>query len=110
MSRKYALPFATLASVQNAGGGAYTWDATISLAIMPSLPAPVKHDCRWGVPKCEASPSVRRRNAPDATGRLMSFTVEGEEAGCFREVAGVSIVDAGSSFAVDTLTVDSRVA
>ena len=43
MSRKYAPPFATLASVQNAGG-AYTWDATISLAITPSLPVPVKHD------------------------------------------------------------------
>ena len=34
VSRKYAPPFATLASVQNAGG-AYTRDATISLAIMP---------------------------------------------------------------------------
>ena len=36
VSRKYAPPFATLASVQNAGG-AYTRDATISLAITPSL-------------------------------------------------------------------------
>ena len=35
VSRKYAPPFATLASVQNAGGGAYTRDATISLAITP---------------------------------------------------------------------------
>ena len=34
VSRKYAPPFATLASVQNAGG-AYTRDATISLAITP---------------------------------------------------------------------------
>ena len=46
MSRKYTLHFATLALVQNAGGGswggAYTQDATISLAITPSLP--VKHD------------------------------------------------------------------
>ena len=42
MSRKYAPPpFAILALVQNAEG-AYTWDATISLAIMPSLL--VKHD------------------------------------------------------------------
>ena len=39
--RKYAPPFATLALVQNAEG-AYTRDATISLAITPSLP--VKHD------------------------------------------------------------------
>ena len=32
-------PFATLALVQNTGGGgAYTRDATISLPIMPSLP------------------------------------------------------------------------
>ena len=36
-------PFATLASVQNAGG-AYTRDATISLAITPPLPVPIKHD------------------------------------------------------------------
>ena len=51
VSRKYAPPFATLASVQNAGGGAYTRNATISLAITPSLS--IKHDsiviCRWGV-------------------------------------------------------------
>ena len=39
VSRKYAppSPFATLALVQNVGG-AYTQDATISLAITPSLP------------------------------------------------------------------------
>ena len=43
MSRKYAPPFATLASVQNAGG-ACTRDATISLAITPPLPIPIKHD------------------------------------------------------------------
>ena len=36
VSRKYGPPFATLALVQNTGG-AYTWDATISLAITPSL-------------------------------------------------------------------------
>ena len=43
VSRKYVPPFATLASVQNAGG-ACTWDATISLAITPPLPVPIKHD------------------------------------------------------------------
>ena len=64
-------PFATLALVQNAGG-AYTWDATISLVIMPSLPT--KHDsiviCRWGVEvKREASPNARQRDAPNARGR-----------------------------------------
>ena len=37
VSRKYAPPFATLASVQNAGG-AYTRDATISLVITPPSP------------------------------------------------------------------------
>ena len=91
MSRKYAPPFVTLASVQNAGG-AYARDAMISLAITPSLPVPVKHDLivggRWG-------PSGMRRDAPDATGRLTSF--RGEEAGRFGEVAGLSIVDAGGS-------------
>ena len=36
VSRKYAPPFATLALVQSAGG-AYTRDATFSLAITPPL-------------------------------------------------------------------------
>ena len=44
VSRKYAPPFATLASVQNAGGGACMRDATISLAIRPPLPVQIKHD------------------------------------------------------------------
>ena len=35
MSCKYVPPFATLALVQSAGGGAYTRDATFSLAITP---------------------------------------------------------------------------
>ena len=77
--RKYTSPFAILALVQNAGGGggggAYTRDVTISLAITPSLPVPVKHDLivggGWG-------PSARRTDAPDATGRLTSFSVEGQ--------------------------------
>ena len=43
--------------------------------------------------KCKASPSARWRDAPDATGRLKSFNVEGH----FRKVAGVSIVDVGGS-------------
>ena len=41
MSRKYAPPFATLASVQSAGGEAYMQDATFSLAIMSSLLVPL---------------------------------------------------------------------
>ena len=32
---------------------------------------------------------------PDTSGRLTSFSFEGEEAGHFREVAGVSTVDVG---------------
>jgi len=71
VSRKYAPPFAILALVQNAGEGAYTWDATISLAITPSLP--VKHNLivngKWG-------PSARRTDALDASGRLTNLSVE----------------------------------
>ena len=55
VSRKYAPPFATLALVQNVGG-AYTRDATISLAITPSLP--IKHDSLGGE---GGRPSTRRR-------------------------------------------------
>ena len=42
-----------------------------------------------------------------------ALALRGEEAGRFREVAGMSIVDVGagqSVYTVDTLTVDSRVA
>ena len=54
---------------------------TISLAITPSLP--VKHNLTvgggegggWG--PSEASPSARQRDASDASGRQMSFSVEG---------------------------------
>ena len=82
MSRKYAPPFCNLSlSAKRSeggggggGGGAYAWDATISFAITPSLPVPVKHDLTvgglWG-------PSAKPRDAPDATGRLTSFSVEG---------------------------------
>ena len=48
-------------------------DATISLAITPSLL--VKHDLivgeGWG-------PSARQRDSPNITGRLMSFSVDGQ--------------------------------
>ena len=43
VSGKYGPPFATLASVQNAGV-AYMRDTSISLAITPPLPVPIKHD------------------------------------------------------------------
>ena len=67
MSRKYAPPFTILPLVQNAGG-AYTRDATISLAITPSLPVLIVGG-GWG-------PSARRSDAPDASGMLTSFSVE----------------------------------
>ena len=75
-------PFCNLSLSTKRRGGAYTRDATISPAITPSLP--IKHDsiviCRWGVEaKREASPNARRRDAPDASGRLTSFSVEGRE-------------------------------
>ena len=73
VSRKYASPFATLALAQNVGG-AYTRDATISLAI--TLSFPIKHDSIFIVGG-GWRPSARRRNAPNASGRLTSFSVEG---------------------------------
>ena len=78
MSHKYAPPFATLALVQSTGG-AYTRDATFSLAITPPLDREMFSssvidntvllyyvsiiDARW-------------RDATDASGRLASFRVE----------------------------------
>ena len=47
-------------------------DATISLTITPSLL--VKHDLIVGG---EWRPSARQRDAPDTSGRLTSFSVEG---------------------------------
>ena len=69
VSCKYASPFATLASVQNTGGGLYTGCGDFSRDYAP-LPVPVKHDLpvAGGVKaKREASPSARQRDAPDAT-------------------------------------------
>ena len=49
-------------------------DMTISLVITHSFPVPVKHDLivsgGWG-------PNARWRDAPDASGRLESFSVKG---------------------------------
>ena len=92
MSHKYTPPFGnlSLSTKRRGGGGAYTQDATISLAIMPSLPGmkSLSVGGGWG-------PSARQRNAPNASRRLTSFSVEGEGGGRFSEVAGASIVDAG---------------
>ena len=89
MSRKYPPPLQSYSLSINVEG-AYTQDATIPLAITPSLP--VKDDLivggGWG-------PSARWRDAPDTSERVTSFSVEGEGGGHFRKVAGMSIVDAG---------------
>ena len=60
----------------------------------------------------ERARSARRRAVPDASCKRRASVVRGEEAGLFREVAGVSIVAAACPrSAVDTSssTVDSRV-
>ena len=66
VSRKYAPPFATLASVQNAGG-AYTRDVPISLAITPPppppppiLPVPIKNDLIVGGDEGQARGIAKR--------------------------------------------------
>ena len=68
--------------------------------------------CRWGVgAKREASPSARRRDAPDATGRLTSFSVEGWGSRALsRSSWRVHRWCGRFAFTVDTFTVDSRVA
>ena len=77
VSRKYAPPppFVTLASVQNAGGAYTRRDATISLAITPSLPVQAKHDLIVGGGWGQARGGEM---FPDATGGLTSFSVEGQ--------------------------------
>ena len=50
-------------------------DATISLAIMPSLPGMKSLSVGVGT-KCRVSLSARRRDAHDASGRLTSSSVE----------------------------------
>ena len=76
VSRKYAPPFATLASVKNAGGlyvGCNNFSRDYALLS-------IKHDfiviCQWGVEaKRKASPNARRRDPPNASSRLTSFSV-----------------------------------
>ena len=81
-------------------------DATISLVTAPSLP--VKHNLivggRWG-------PSVRQRDAPNASGRLISFSIEERGSKALPQNSWhVHRCCRRSVFVVDTLTVDSRVA
>ena len=92
VSRKYAPPFATLALVQNAGGLIRSMQHFLSQLRPPFRLSKAWPHCRWGV-----HPSTRRRDAPDASSRLWrASALSGEEAGHFHEVAGMSIVDAGS--------------
>ena len=118
MSHKYAPPFATLALVQNVGG-AYTRDATFSLAITPSLPGMKSLSVGEGGggggggvgTKRGTSPSPRRRDAHDTSGRLTSLRVEERGSRTLpRSSWRVHRWCRRSVFAVDTSTVDSRVA
>ena len=67
------VPIAPQLSLSTKRRGAYTRDATISLTITSSLL--VKHELIVGG---EWGPSARQRDAPDASGRLTSFSVEGQ--------------------------------
>ena len=93
MSPKYVPSFATLALVQKEGG-ANKRDATSSLAITPSLPVPhnwVEHDLivdwGWG-PSIEGGEML-----PMLEVGWRASAMRGKEAGCFRKVAGMSIID-----------------
>ena len=78
-------PFSNLSLSTKCRGGAKTWDAIISLAITPSLPMSTRPRVQrrlvlgGGQAKHKALPNARRRDAPDASGRLTSFSVEGRE-------------------------------
>ena len=101
VSHKYAPPFATLALAQSAGG-AYTQDATFSLAITPFL--------EMFSGSVDAK-NARRRDATDASGRLVSFSIEGRGSRALsRSNWGVHRCCGRSVFTVDSLTVDNRVA
>ena len=78
-----------------------------------SLPVPVKYDLivSGGVgAKREALPSAKRRDAPDATGRVTSFSVEGRGSRVLSQSSWRVCrcdVDTGGSSSQWTLTVDS---
>ena len=92
------LPFCNL-SLSTKHRGAYTWDATVSLMIMPSLL--VKHDLIVGGGQAQGVEMLLTLLVG-----WRASVLRGKEAGRSRKVTGVSIVDV---FAVNTLTVDSRV-
>ena len=97
-------PFCNLGLSTKRRGGAYTRDATISLAITLSLPG-TKSLSVGGGDQARASPSARRRDAHDASSRLTSFSVEERGSRALPRSSWRRSV-----FAVDTLTVDSQVA
>ena len=75
--------YTILAWVQSTGGRAYMWDATFSLAIVPSLPVLhphnwVKHDLIVGGEHGggRASQNVKWTGTLDASGGLTSFSIE----------------------------------
>ena len=102
VSRKYTPAYCNLSLSTKRRGGAYMWDATISLTIPPSLPG-IKSllvgggDQAWGIAERE------RKDADNASGRLKSFSVEERGSRALRKVAGVSIVDAGGPCSLYTL-------
>ena len=97
-------PFATLALVQNAGGGLYAGCDNFSHDyVLPS-------DKAWL--HCYLSVGGGGRTwggemLPTLAVSWRASALRGEKAGCFHEVAGVSIVDTGClHLRLDTLTVD----
>ena len=107
-------PFCNLRHSTKCKGGLYAGCNDFSRDYtLPSGTGKAQPHCRWGVgAKRETSPSARQRDAPDATGRLASFSVEGQGSRALprsnwrvHRWCGHS-----HSHAIDTLTVDSRVA
>ena len=82
VSRKYTSPFATLAFVQNTGGGGlYAGHDNFSrdYALPSGYEVIVCGEWRWVGAKHGVSSSARRRDAPDTSGRLMNFSVKEQE-------------------------------
>ena len=78
VSRKYTSPFATLAFVQKHRGGLYAGRDNFSrdYALPSGYEVIVGGGWGWVGAKRRASPSARRRDAPDTSGRLTNFSAE----------------------------------
>ena len=97
VSRKYAPPFCNLSLSTKRRGGLYAGCDNFS------------RDYGGGEAKHKASLSARRRDAPDASGRLTSFSVEGRESSALPRSSWRIHRSCGRfAFAVDTLTVERR--